>query len=1021
MLWIRTLGRLALTKSGSDEGVPPIQRRRLALLALLVSAGDRGVTRDKVVAYLWPESDTDSASNNLRQALFTLRRDLGADILVAGHDIRLDPTRIGSDLSSFEAALAESRLGDAVAVYGGPFLDGFHVSEAPEFERWVDDERARLAGTLTSVLESLATQNEADGNAAAAINWWRRLAAHEPLDARVAIALMRTLASAGDASGAIVHGRLHEQAVRRELGTSIAPPVRAMIDRLSMGADVCESSNPHRRNAVARSASVDRARTPSPPQGEALSEQLTIARLRGSQFPDSAPRDEIVARHAAWTRRRRTWLVGGAVVAVAATALAAGALRARDTRQGHERVGSVIAIAPFSVAGADSSLSFWAEGAVDLLAAALSDGAETRAIAGSHDDTRLSGESKVQAALRTARDRGANRLVTGVIVGEGDHVSINATVYSVPSGGEKQFARASGLRDSLPMLMDRVAAQVIAREAGENESRLSNLSQTSLPALKEYLAGQAAYRRGQYWVASERFRIALRLDSTFALAGLRLALSSGWADRPSTEHDWALSLAWAARDRLIERDRVFLEVFAAGRIPQARTVLVAGETRWDRALRAVPDWPEVWYEYADMLFHEGGARDRPNFRQQASAAFRRALSIDPNFAPAFPHLLQLDVIAGDTASVRALGRRYLAIDSVSAAAHFVRWQMANALNDKPGVHGIRARFDSIPPRTLRWIAMTGEFDGFAMADAGMAAAALGRLAGSDAERVQALQLQHDVAMNRGRPLEALAAAEELGSVRPRSREYLRMEVLDALYAGGEAAPARQAAARLAEFADAPPAVTEDERLDQYRDICVVAQWRLAMGDRRSSARAGAALRAAQVRRGSLPESAQAIFRTCGMLLEAQIASAEGRTSAAALVDSLDAFVRTAPGLSEMLSYISLAVARLNERHLGATRALVAIRRRFYFAFDAPYSAVHAREEGRLSVLAGDRLSGARAYARYLAMRADPEPSQLREAANVRMALSDVTRTPAHDGGVHDTNSSVARVDRRTVDAAVRVP
>ena len=52
------------------------QPRRLALLAILAAAGDTGVSRDKLLALLWPESDADSARHALSQLLFLVRRDL---------------------------------------------------------------------------------------------------------------------------------------------------------------------------------------------------------------------------------------------------------------------------------------------------------------------------------------------------------------------------------------------------------------------------------------------------------------------------------------------------------------------------------------------------------------------------------------------------------------------------------------------------------------------------------------------------------------------------------------------------------------------------------------------------------------------------------------------------------------------------------------------------------------------------------------------------------------------------------
>ena len=53
------------------------QRHRLAMLALLALAPGQRLSRDKLIALLWPESDTERARNSLSQALRFLRRYLG--------------------------------------------------------------------------------------------------------------------------------------------------------------------------------------------------------------------------------------------------------------------------------------------------------------------------------------------------------------------------------------------------------------------------------------------------------------------------------------------------------------------------------------------------------------------------------------------------------------------------------------------------------------------------------------------------------------------------------------------------------------------------------------------------------------------------------------------------------------------------------------------------------------------------------------------------------------------------------
>src|SRR3954468_1656642 len=98
MLRLRTLGTASIERDGTPLAGAATQRRRIALLALLASAGDLGVTRDKLIAYLWPERD-DRARHLLNQTIYALRRELGADDLFLGTDpVRLNPQRVTSDI-----------------------------------------------------------------------------------------------------------------------------------------------------------------------------------------------------------------------------------------------------------------------------------------------------------------------------------------------------------------------------------------------------------------------------------------------------------------------------------------------------------------------------------------------------------------------------------------------------------------------------------------------------------------------------------------------------------------------------------------------------------------------------------------------------------------------------------------------------------------------------------------------------------------------------------------------------------
>src|SRR5437763_10916756 len=230
MLELRTFGGLSIQDGGAPITGAATQRKTLALLALLIAAGKNGLSRDRVIAYLWPDSDSEHGRNLLKQACFVLRRDLHQpDLFLGTTELRLNLDVLTSDVQAFEAALQRGDSEAAVRLYAGPFLDGFFISGAPEFERWVDCERARLKHCACEALEALATGATARGDLNTSVTWWRRLAAVDPLNARIARALMGVLAATGDRAGALQHARSHEALLRQDLDTAPDPPVTELV------------------------------------------------------------------------------------------------------------------------------------------------------------------------------------------------------------------------------------------------------------------------------------------------------------------------------------------------------------------------------------------------------------------------------------------------------------------------------------------------------------------------------------------------------------------------------------------------------------------------------------------------------------------------------------------------------------------------------------------------------------------------------------------------------------------------
>jgi DNA-binding SARP family transcriptional activator len=215
-MWLlRTLGGLALERDGVPIEGPAVQPSRLAVLAVLARAGSAGMSRDKLQALLWPEKDAAHASGALRQSLYTLRRALTGAIL-GGRTLRLTDARIASDVGRFVAGIQADDLENAESWYRGPFLDGFFTGSDP-FERWAEREREELAHQYAATLERLAMRAD---SAHAAVVWWRRLVALDPVSPRTVVRLMEALVRDGDRFAAIRCAREHARRTLAEFGAT---------------------------------------------------------------------------------------------------------------------------------------------------------------------------------------------------------------------------------------------------------------------------------------------------------------------------------------------------------------------------------------------------------------------------------------------------------------------------------------------------------------------------------------------------------------------------------------------------------------------------------------------------------------------------------------------------------------------------------------------------------------------------------------------------------------------------------
>jgi tetratricopeptide (TPR) repeat protein len=543
-----------------------------------------------------------------------------------------------------------------------------------------------------------------------------------------------------------------------------------------------------------------------------------------------------------------------------------------------------------------------------------------------------------------------------------------------------------GTEAGLPSLVDRLVAELLSRSAGEDEHRLAHLASTSLPALRTFLEARAAHRRGDYEAAIRDYGLALDLDPEFALAGLGILQVTGWVGGSAPAERRGREVARQHHARLSERDRAGLGDAFFDPEPRGRTARDHLEAR-EEALRRWPHHPRLWYSRGDLLFHLGGTLGVPSWPDRARESFERAIELDPDFAEPVHHLASQLFWMGDTAALRRLTERQLTRHRSGPVADYLRWLARHALDDT-STFGDVALEVMDTDATLRWIGIVTQDEGFGLEDGARAVNLRLRRPGIRDELFERRLGGFSYALNGGRPVEALQHLQSLTDVQPDPGVHLRLMILSALYADGDAQAAEHAALALSHS----PAGDPLARLN----ACVAEQWRAAQA---SSSGARADSRPMVDESEAVPQGSDALL-VCTRVLEALRAGPGDSARRQDAVERLDRLMAEGPnaGLvdSGHTEYAHLALARLHESAGDAEAALAAVRRRVRYNGWQPYLAAMLRQEGRLAAALEDFDGAARAYRHYLAFRTEPEPSMAADVEAVRVALRSI------EGLVRDT-------------------
>jgi DNA-binding SARP family transcriptional activator len=238
-LEIRLLGFPSVHLDGRAVDLP--LRKALALLAHVADTR-APVGRDQMASLLWPEADTGAARARLRRTLHKLGLAAGAELIEAdrtslslatGLDVRVDTHAFEAACGARaldKGALDKGALDEAVALYGGDFLDGLSIDGSGAFEEWAFFRREALRSRLVQALERLIEASISGGEPGSAVAYATRLVGLDPLSERAHRHLISAHLAGGDRTAARRQLTLCAQMLEAELGVAPDPATAALLD-----------------------------------------------------------------------------------------------------------------------------------------------------------------------------------------------------------------------------------------------------------------------------------------------------------------------------------------------------------------------------------------------------------------------------------------------------------------------------------------------------------------------------------------------------------------------------------------------------------------------------------------------------------------------------------------------------------------------------------------------------------------------------------------------------------------------
>ncbi len=236
-LELEFFGGFRISLGGRAVDVPFAKSR--ALLCYLVL--NRGLQpRESLAELLWGEFAEEDARTSLRARLSGLRRLLpdyfraDRDSIAFNHDLpfELDVIRFHDAIRSGEDS---QKFLEAIELYRGDFLEGFHIPDAPTFEAWLMSTREQLREQALGVLQNLVLDSLAKDDLGLAHRNLLKLLELDPWREESHRQMMLVLALQGQRAAATAQYLVCCRVLSEELGLDPSPETTELFEKVRSG------------------------------------------------------------------------------------------------------------------------------------------------------------------------------------------------------------------------------------------------------------------------------------------------------------------------------------------------------------------------------------------------------------------------------------------------------------------------------------------------------------------------------------------------------------------------------------------------------------------------------------------------------------------------------------------------------------------------------------------------------------------------------------------------------------------